>query len=129
MRVIEQKQGKSISQFLASLLSFGLFFYFAYHLAHGDRGYFALKGVEDKLVYTRQKLEDKKTERIALENRVRRMRPASLDLDMLDERARVVLGFVKPEERVIIDRNAETASSEPDAAKIQADSERSTESR
>lgn len=76
--------------------------YFAYHLMHGDRGYFALKGVQEKLVITQKKYEQKISERIALENRVKRMRPNSLDLDMLDERARVVLGFVKPDERLIL---------------------------
>ena len=49
--------------------------------------------------------DTKLSERLALENRVKRMRPDSLDLDMLDERARVVLGFVKPEERVLIGTN------------------------
>ncbi len=98
------KNGWSISQMLVTFLSFGLFFYFAYHLMHGDRGYFALRGLEDKLAYSEKKLEDKRAERTALENRVKRLRPNSLDLDMLDERARVVLGFVKTDERVILDQ-------------------------
>jgi hypothetical protein len=34
------------------------------------------------------------------------MRPDSLDLDLLDERVRMVLGYVKPEERVIIEKAA-----------------------
>lgn len=98
------KNGWSISQMLVTFLSFGLFFYFAYHLMHGDRGYFALRGLEEKLAYSQKKLEDKKAERVALENRVKRLRPDSLDLDMVDERARVVLGFVQGDERVILDK-------------------------
>jgi len=101
MRVSEPKN-KSISQFLAIFLSFGLFFYFAYHLVHGDRGYFALKGLEKKLSAAEAKYDENVAERQALENRVKLLRPGSLDLDMLDERARVVLGFAKPDERVII---------------------------
>jgi len=104
MRVSEPKT-KSISQFLATFISFGLFFYFAYHLVHGDRGYFAWKGLEEKLSVAEAKYDDKLAERQALENRVKLLRPQSLDLDMLDERARVVLGFVKPDEKVIINAN------------------------
>jgi cell division protein FtsB len=105
MRVSEQRQHKSISQILATVLSFGLFFYFAYHLMHGDRGYFAWKGLQRKLAAAEQQLDEKLVERQAIENRVRLLRPSSLDLDLLDERARTVLGFVKPEERVIIETN------------------------
>lgn len=84
------------------MLCFSLFLYFGYHLSHGERGYFAWKGLQEKLANSQQKYEQKLEERIALENRVKRMRPDSLDIDMLDERARVVLGFVKPNEKVII---------------------------
>jgi cell division protein FtsB len=102
MRVSEQRQHKSISQYLATFISFGLFFYFAYHLAHGDRGYFAWKGLQYKLAAAERQYDEKLAERQALENRVKLLRPGSLDPDMLDERARAVLGFVKPGERVII---------------------------
>ena len=76
--------------------------YFAYHLLHGDRGFFANKGLQVKLAQTESKLEEKRRERLALENRVRLLRPDGIDLDLLDERARVVLGFVKADERVIL---------------------------
>lgn len=102
MKVSSQKRSFSVSGFLLSFLSFGLFFYFAYHLMHGDRGYFAWKGLEKKLATAESRYEDKLAERVALENRVRLLRPDSLDLDMLDERARVVLGFVKPNEIVVV---------------------------
>ncbi|MDE1152165.1 MAG: septum formation initiator family protein [Micavibrio sp.] len=105
MRISEQKQSKSISQFLATFISFGLFFYFAYHLVHGDRGYFAWKGLQQKMAVAEAKYDDKLAERQALENRVKLLRPDSLDLDMLDERSRVVLGFVKPTEKVIVKTN------------------------
>ena len=79
-----------------------LFVYFTYHLVHGNRGYFAWRGLEEKLLVSQEKLETKQNERIALENRVKLMRPDSLDLDLLDERARVVLGFVRADERVLV---------------------------
>lgn len=104
MRVSEPKK-RSVSQFLVTSLCFLLFFYFAYHLTHGDRGYFAWKGLEKKLAAAEDNYDRKMAEREALENRVKLLRPDSLDLDMLDERARVVLGFVKPEEKVVINTN------------------------
>ncbi len=110
MRVSEQRQHKSISQFLATFISFGLFFYFAYHLMHGDRGYFAWKGLQQKLTVAETQYDAKLAERQALENRVKLLRPDSLDLDMLDERARVVLGFVKPDERVVVSPAASSSN-------------------
>ncbi len=102
MKMRQNRQKTSLSQSLGTLLAFLLFAYFGYHLLHGDRGYFANKGLQIKLTQVEQKLKDRQEERLALENRVRLMRPDSLDLDLLDERARVVLGFVKPQERVIL---------------------------
>lgn len=90
-----------ISQLVGTFLSFGLFLYFGFHLMHGDMGYFALKGVEQKLADTQTRYDRILAERVALETRVKLLRPDSLSLDMLDERARVVLGFAKPEERAI----------------------------
>ena len=104
MDVSKTSKNKSVSQFLATFLCFGLFVYFAYHLMHGDRGYFALRGVEDKLQSMQARYEALFSERQALENRVKMLRPASIDLDLLDERARIVLGFVKASERVIPER-------------------------
>lgn len=102
MRVPESRRNASISQFLATFISFGLFFYFAYHLMHGERGYFAYKGLERKMAASQKLYDEKLAERQALENRVKLLRPSSLDLDMLDERARIVLGYVQPDEKVIV---------------------------
>ncbi len=97
-----KKQKVSLQQTLGTMLSLLLCLYFAYHLLHGDRGFFANKGLQVKLVQAEKTLEDKRAERMALENRVRLLRPDGIDLDLLDERARVVLGFVKKDERVVL---------------------------
>ena len=91
-----------ISQMLASLLSFGLFVYFAFFLMHGDMGYFALRGLEQRMADSEIRRAQLVAEREVLENRVKLLRPTSLDLDMLDERARFILGFARVEERVIL---------------------------
>src|SRR4051812_18165414 len=92
-----------ISQVLATLLSFGSFAYFGFHLMHGDMGYFALRGLDQRLATTQDEYDRVHSERVKLENHVRLLRPGSLDPDMLDERARVVLGFAKPDEREILE--------------------------
>lgn len=98
-----QQKKKPLRHTVVTLLCFGIFLYFGYHLVHGDSGYFAQKGLEKKLASAEQKLVQKHEARQQLENRVKRLRPDSLDLDMLDERARVILGFMKPTERVLTD--------------------------
>ncbi|MFH1157490.1 MAG: septum formation initiator family protein [Pseudomonadota bacterium] len=112
MKAASKNNRNLVSQLLATLFSFGVFMYFGFHLMHGDRGYFALRGVDQKLVAAREKYSHLLAEREALENRVKLLRPGSLDPDMLDERVRVVLGFADPGERVLLDR-PETATANP----------------
>ena len=88
---------------LGTLFSFGLFMYFCFHLLHGDMGYFALRGVDQKLTETQEKYDHLLADRQTLENRVKLLRPESLDLDMLDERARIVLGFANSQELQVSD--------------------------
>ena len=104
MKALPKNNRKMVSQALTSALSFGLFAYFAFYLLHGDMGYFAQRGLDQKLTDTQEKFDKLQSDRIALENRVKLLRPASLSLDMLDERARVVLGFVAPDERQILQK-------------------------
>ncbi len=85
-------------------MSFGLFAYFTFHLLHGDMGYFALRGLSQKLTAAQEHHDAVKGERVALENRVRLLRSDSLDLDMLDERARAVLGFIGPNEVAVLQK-------------------------
>ena len=106
MRVVKHKQNKTISRLLANGISFGLFVFFFYPLLHGDRGYFAWKGVEQRLADSQARYQQVRDERAALENRVKMLRPDSLDLDLLDERARAVLGFLKPSEVVVLDKSS-----------------------
>ena len=104
MKVLPKNSRNLISQKLTTLLSFGLFVYFAFHLMHGSMGYFALRGVDQKLAETQDKYDHLLADRIALENRVKLLRPDSLSPDMLDERARAVLGFAQPGEREILEK-------------------------
>jgi cell division protein FtsB len=103
---VATKNNRSISQLLVAFISCGLFVYFFFHLMHGDRGYFAWKGVEEKLKTSEARYEKTLQERETLEQKVKMLRPDSIDLDLLDERARAVLGFMKPSELVILDKSS-----------------------
>ena len=90
---------------LAAVLIYGAFAaaiaVFLWSGLRGERGLAALaaSGVEEMRL--EGELARLRTERDAAENRVRRLREDYLDTDLLDERARAVLGYVRPDEVVI----------------------------
>jgi cell division protein FtsB len=75
--------------------------YFVYHAVQGDRGILAWLRVSQQLEEAQQALADTAAERAALEQRVSLLSNSSLDLDMLEERARVMLNFSNPDDMVI----------------------------
>lgn len=77
-------------------------FYFAFHAFHGERGVFALFQNQHQLIEVAQELEQARAERLTLEKRVSGLRVHSLDLDLLDEQARNMLGLSKENEMLVI---------------------------
>lgn len=75
--------------------------YFAYHAIHGDRGLIAWNELKLRVEAARVVLGDTAAERKILERRVRLLNPRSLDPDMLDERARLMLNLARDDELVI----------------------------
>lgn len=61
-----------------------------------------LSALDQAIAATEIVHDDLIDERVALEERVVRLRPASLDPDFLEERAAIVLGFYRPEEQIIL---------------------------
>ena len=87
---------------LAPLLCFALVVYFAYHVIQGDRGLLAWLKLNNEIASASAYNETLISERRVLENVTQRLRPESLDADLLEERARIVLGFVRADEIVIL---------------------------
>ncbi len=81
----------------------GLFIvgYFAFHAVHGDRGILAWHRLDQKVAERRAELDVLRGDRRVLEHRVRLLHPDSLDLDLLDETARHILGYGHPDELII----------------------------
>jgi cell division protein FtsB len=89
--------GISIQLLLASLTA-----YFCFHAVEGDRGLNAWWRLSQKYEMAQAALGVLKAERADLDGRVALLRPDHLDPDMLEERARVLLNFGRPDERVIL---------------------------
>jgi len=74
---------------------------FAYTGLQGERGLGALAEARAEEARLEGELARLKAERREIQNLVTRLRPTSLDLDLLDERARAVLGHARPDEVII----------------------------
>jgi cell division protein FtsB len=75
--------------------------YFIYHAVQGDRGILAWLRVNQQLEAAHAELAATGTQRAVMEQRVALLSNSSLDLDMLEVRARVLLNFSDPDDLVI----------------------------
>lgn len=105
-----QRRLKSLA---AQLLGACLAGYFIYHAVQGDRGILAWLRVNQQLEAAHQELSASTAARGALEQRVALLSNSSLDLDMLEERARVMLNFSDPDDLVIFTPRNNPASAAP----------------
>ncbi|MCP4328835.1 MAG: septum formation initiator family protein [Alphaproteobacteria bacterium] len=78
-------------------------FYFAYHAIQGERGLVTRWHLSQQLSAADAQVTALKAEHDALQHKVRLLRPESLDRDLLDERAREMLGLIGQDEVVIRD--------------------------
>ncbi len=76
--------------------------YFSYHMIQGNHGVIALLELQSKVAMAEVIRSETDTEHQRLVRQVALMRPDNLDPDMLEERARVMLNYVHPDEIVII---------------------------
>jgi cell division protein FtsB len=84
------------------LFAYGLAIYFGYHALSGSRGLLAWQELNRELEATQQELADLRAERADLEHKVSRLRPDSLDPDLIDEVARRNLSLVEPLDVIIL---------------------------
>jgi cell division protein FtsB len=75
--------------------------YFIYHAVQGDRGILAWMQVNQQIKAAQAELTKTDDEREAMEQRVALLSNSSLDLDMLEERSRIMLNFSHPDDLVI----------------------------
>ncbi len=78
-----------------------LIFYFGFHAFTGDRGILTSTQRDETLTAKTRELAQLRAERQDLETRARLLRDTSLSADLLEERARSLLGFADPRDYVI----------------------------
>jgi cell division protein FtsB len=76
-------------------------FYFGVHALTGDRGLLTGERREETLTIRAEELRRLRAERAGLETQVRLLGDHSLSRDLLEERARVLLGYADPRDYVI----------------------------
>jgi cell division protein FtsB len=77
--------------------------YFGFHAVQGDRGLMAWWKLRQYIEVANISLREVNKERLALERRVRSLHPETLDPDMLEERARIMLNYGHIDDIVVID--------------------------
>ncbi len=99
-RLIEQRY--LIRRNILAIAGVILAFYFSYHTGFGERSFMQLMTLSHDTAKLSAEYEQLHAQRLALEDKVVRLRPGTLDRDLLEERARYVLGYVRADERVIV---------------------------
>ncbi len=87
---------------LAPFMVLSLMGYFIYHSIQGDRGILAWVQIQDRLFKTQNHLQGIMQARLELEEKVRDLRPESINRDLLDQQVRLQLGYTRPDEVVIL---------------------------
>ena len=82
-----------------SIASVGI--YLGYHLVQGDNGALSYLLISKELRAASEELENSQRKRKQLEYEVSLLRSDSIDLDMLAERARIVLNYGRDDEIVV----------------------------
>lgn len=93
---------RRLRQVLWPVLGASVLGYFVYHAVQGDRGLLTLTRLQNEISDARLVLEDVRAERTVMERRSTLLRPDSLDPDMLEERARIVLNHTHPDDVVVL---------------------------
>ncbi|HKR90479.1 MAG TPA: septum formation initiator family protein [Phenylobacterium sp.] len=78
-----------------------LIFYFAFHALTGDQGLLSSSQRNETLTAKTRELAALRAQRQDLEVRAKLLRDGSLSADLLEERARSLLGFADPRDYVI----------------------------
>ncbi len=93
---------KRLRQAIGPTVGACLFGYFVYHAIEGDRGIMAWLRISQQFAESKGTLARLVGERQEIEHRVALLSPSSIDPDLLDERARLMLNVAEPDDRLVI---------------------------
>lgn len=100
MAVIQELRRRS-KQVVLPVIGACVLGYFTYHTVQGDRGLLAYGRLSQEVSRAEATLDSLQQRREILERRTDLLRNDSLDLDMLEERARQTFDLVHPDDLVI----------------------------
>jgi len=101
MRTESETRGRAYGGAIFSIVMIALTCYLTFAAVQGEHGLFRLFQIEAQEHRLRTELETLRQARAEVENLTTRLSSASLDLDLLDEQARSVLGLGRPDEIII----------------------------
>lgn len=87
------------------MLCMMVFVYFLFYTINGERGLFKYLYLKKEIAQAQKISDQYNVQKQKLEDKVKLLSSSSLDLDMLEERARVVLNLVGNDEFVILDNS------------------------
>jgi cell division protein FtsB len=100
---------KRLRQAIGPTVGACLFGYFVYHAVEGDRGIMAWLRISQQLAESKGTLASLQNERQEIQNRVTLL-STSIDPDLLDERARLMLNVAEPDDRLVIIKNSKSVN-------------------
>lgn len=80
-----------------------LLVYFAFHAINGERGFLKYLYLRQEISEARKVAATYQNQKNKLEEKVKHLSNSSLDLDLLEERARVVLNLANSDEFILLD--------------------------
>ena len=99
MNITQKKSGFGTALYFALMLCLGLYFTFA--AVQGDYGLFRRVQINAEADELKGTLGDLESRVAVLQNKTKRLSDDYLDLDLLDEQARSILGMLRSDELVI----------------------------
>lgn len=97
-----QRKQTFLRRLITPALAIAALGYFGFHAMNGELGVVGRAMIERQVAELEGELQLLVAERQELAARVSLLRPESLDPDMLDERARLYLNLVHPDELVVL---------------------------
>lgn len=92
-----------IRKIITILLFCILISYFSYNILCGDRGILSLFELTERQKILKDEVRILEEEKRILQSKVNRMKPDSLDLDLLEEQARKNLGYAQKNETIYVE--------------------------
>lgn len=91
--------------FFITLICASIASYLCYHMLNGSRGIITYFKLNSQISSLQSELDLVRAERLTIEHKANLLKSDSLDLDLLEEQAKALLGFARPQEKLFIDHN------------------------